>query len=154
MGMESELLRDKDIIWQCVSCNKCTYACPRDVFPEGVMKATSHWLEKKGHTPKSPSMHFDEIFTEQIVATGKIEESRTMRRFFQRTNQKLMQGWLIEMVKKMIGGLPVGLLARMGLATVIAPRTSNWSAASAAIQDYIDEKHDEQRRALKLQADK
>jgi heterodisulfide reductase subunit C len=34
LGMESELLRDKDIIWQCVSCNKCTYACPRDVFPE------------------------------------------------------------------------------------------------------------------------
>ena len=83
MGMESELLRDKDIIWQCVSCNKCTYACPRDVFPEGVMKATSHWLEQKGHTPKSPSMHFDEVFTEQIVATGKIEESRTIRRFFQ-----------------------------------------------------------------------
>ncbi len=55
MGMESELLRDKDIIWQCVSCNKCTYACPRDVFPEGVMKATAHWLERKGHTPKSPS---------------------------------------------------------------------------------------------------
>ena len=33
MGYESELLRDKDIIWQCVSCNKCTYACPRDVDP-------------------------------------------------------------------------------------------------------------------------
>ena len=32
-GMEEELLRDKDIIWQCVSCNKCTYACPRDVNP-------------------------------------------------------------------------------------------------------------------------
>ena len=43
VGMESELLRDKDIIWQCVSCNKCTYACPRDVVPEGVMKALSHW---------------------------------------------------------------------------------------------------------------
>ena len=67
-GMESELLRDKDIIWQCVSCNKCTYACPRDVFPEGVMKATAHWLELKGHTPESPSMTFDRIFTEQIVA--------------------------------------------------------------------------------------
>ena len=48
IGMESELLRDKDIIWQCVSCNKCTYACPRDVFPEGVMKATAHWLELQG----------------------------------------------------------------------------------------------------------
>jgi heterodisulfide reductase subunit C len=43
LGMESELVRDKDIIWQCVSCNKCTYACPRDVNPEGVMKATAHW---------------------------------------------------------------------------------------------------------------
>ena len=52
MGMESELLRDKDIIWQCVSCNKCTYVCPRDVVPEGVMKATAHWLELKGHTAK------------------------------------------------------------------------------------------------------
>ena len=48
LGMEEELLRDKDIIWQCVSCNKCTYACPRDVVPEGVMKATAHWLELKG----------------------------------------------------------------------------------------------------------
>ncbi len=48
MGFEDELLRDKDIIWQCVSCNKCTYACPRDVNPEGVMKATAHWLELKG----------------------------------------------------------------------------------------------------------
>ncbi|MEK9679395.1 MAG: 4Fe-4S dicluster domain-containing protein, partial [Rhodospirillaceae bacterium] len=53
LGMEEELLRDKDIIWQCVSCNKCTYVCPRDVFPEGVMKSLSHWLELKGHTPKS-----------------------------------------------------------------------------------------------------
>ena len=53
IGMESEILRDKDIIWQCVSCNKCTYACPRDVVPEGVMKALSHWLELKGHVKPS-----------------------------------------------------------------------------------------------------
>jgi len=150
MGMESELLRDKDIIWQCVSCNKCTYACPRDVFPEGVMKATAHWLEKKGHTPKSPSMHFDEVFTEQVLATGKIEESRTIRRFFKRTNQGLMQDWMIEMVKKLLRHLPVGLLTRMGLATVLAPRTSDWSRAASAMQEYIDEQHEEQEKALGL----
>jgi heterodisulfide reductase subunit C len=150
MGMESELLRDKDIIWQCVSCNKCTYACPRDVFPEGVMKATAHWLERKGHTPKSPSTHFDEVFTEQVVATGKIEEGRTMQRFFARTKQKLLQDWLVEMVKRMIRGLPVGMLTRMGLATFVAPRTSSWSSASAAIQEYIDEEHEKQTHALSL----
>ncbi|MCP4300615.1 MAG: heterodisulfide reductase subunit C [Gammaproteobacteria bacterium] len=150
MGMESELLRDKDIIWQCVSCNKCTYACPRDVYPEGVMKATAHWLERKGHTAKSPSMHFDEVFTEQVVATGKIEESRTMRRFFARTNQKLVQDWMVEMVKRMLRGLPMGMLTRMGLATFVAPRTGNWSKASAAIQEYIDEQHEKQTQALSL----
>src|SRR5512145_2245794 len=71
--------------WQCVSCNKCTYACPRDVVPEGVMKALSHWMEIKGHVPKSPSMVFDEVFSEQVFARGKIEEGRVMQRFFKRT---------------------------------------------------------------------
>ena len=79
MGFEEELLRDKDIIWQCVSCNKCTYACPRDVNPEGVMKATAHWLELKGHTEKKPSMTFDEIFSDQVFATGKIEDGLVLR---------------------------------------------------------------------------
>ena len=150
MGMESELLRDKDIIWQCVSCNKCTYACPRDVFPEGVMKATSHWLELKGHTEKSPSMHFDEVFTEQILKTGKIEEGRTIRGFFSRTGQALVQDWLVEMVKRILRGLPVGMLTKMGLATFVAPRTSGWSGASKAMQEYIDEQHEIRAEALNL----
>ena len=150
MGMESELLRDKDIIWQCVSCNKCTYACPRDVDPEGVMKATAHWLELKGHVPKSPSMHFDEVFTEQVVRTGKIEEGRTVRRFFARTNQKLTQDWVIEMVKGLLRQLPVGLLTRMGLATLVAPRTRDWSKAADAMQEYIDEQEGIRAEALSL----
>ena len=53
--------------------------------PEGVMKATAHWLELKGHTPKSPSTIFDDVFTEQVVDTGKIEEGRVVREFFART---------------------------------------------------------------------
>ena len=150
MGMESELLRDKDIIWQCVSCNKCTYACPRDVVPEGVMKATSHWLELKGHTPRSPSMHFDEEFSSQVIERGKIEEGRIMQGFFRRTGQPLMQDWLVELVKRMLRHLPVGMLTRMGLATLVAPRTRGWSRARDAIREYADEQHAKQRRALGL----
>jgi len=150
MGMESELLRDKDIIWQCVSCNKCTYACPRDVVPEGVMKATSHWLELKGHTPKSPSMIFDEIFSEQVIKTGKIEDGRTVRRFFKRTGQDMMQPWLVEMVKSMLRNLPIGMLTRLGLANFITPRTSNWSGARDAMNEYIAERDEHHRKALKL----
>ena len=36
------------------------------------------------------------------------------------------------------------------LATLVAPRTSNWSAASAAIQEYIDEQQEKQAEALSL----
>ncbi|HWA39475.1 MAG TPA: 4Fe-4S dicluster domain-containing protein [Burkholderiales bacterium] len=151
MGMESELLRDKDIIWQCVSCNKCTYACPRDVVPEGVMKATAHWLELKGHTPKSKSMVFDEVFTEQIVATGKIEEGRTIRRFFQRTGQPLAQDWLVEMVKRVARRLPFKQGFAMAWQTLFTPRTRKWSKAGAALQEYIDEQEAKQRKALNLE---
>ena len=150
MGMESELLRDKEIIWQCVSCNKCTYACPRDVVPEGVMKALSHWMELKGHVKKSPSMVFDEVFSEQVFERGKIEEGRVMQRFFKRTGQDLKQPWLVEMVKRMLRHLPVTMLTKLGLATLVAPSTSGWSGARAAINEYVEEQEHARRRALKL----
>jgi heterodisulfide reductase subunit C2 len=150
LGMESELLRDKDIIWQCVSCNKCTYACPRDVNPEGVMKALSHWLELKGHTSKSPSMIFDEAFSEQVFRHGRIEEGRLIQRFFKRTGQALNQDWLIEMVRRLLRHFPVGLLARLGLASVLSPRTRGWAAARGAIEEHVAAQHAQQRRALGL----
>jgi len=152
MGMESELLRDKDIIWQCVSCNKCTSACPRDVVPEGVMKATAHWLELKGHTKPSPSTIFDDVFSEQVIQTGKIEDGRVLRRFFQRTGQSLNQEWLVEMVRKMVAYLPVGMLARMGFATLVAPRTRGWAGARDAIEEYVAEQDAHHRHALGLEA--
>ena len=151
MGMESELLRDKDIIWQCVSCNKCTYACPRDVVPEGVMKATAHWLELKGHTPKSKSTLFDEEFTEQVLATGKIEEGRVIRNFFARTKQPLLQDWLVEMAKRVARRLPIKQGLMMGWSAVFKPRTRKWAKASAALSDYVHEQEARNRKALHLE---
>jgi heterodisulfide reductase subunit C len=150
MGMESELLRDKEIIWQCVSCNRCTYACPRDVVPEGVMKATAHWLELKGHTPKSKSMIFDEEFTGQVIATGRIEEGRVIRRFFAKTGQPLLQDWLVEMVRRVARRLPVMQGILMGIAALIRPRTRGWAQARDAITEYVQEQEALQRKALGL----
>ncbi|MDT8318965.1 MAG: 4Fe-4S dicluster domain-containing protein [Xanthomonadales bacterium] len=150
MGMESELLRDKDIIWQCVSCNKCTYACPRDVFPEGVMKATAHWLELKGHTPKSHSMIFDEVFSEQVFETGKIEDGRTIRKFLQRSGQALLQPWLLDMARGLLRHLPLGLMTRMGLANVVRPRIRGWAGAREAMTEYAKQREAQHRKALGL----
>jgi heterodisulfide reductase subunit C2 len=152
MGMESELLRDKDIIWQCVSCNKCTYACPRDVFPEGVMKATSHWLTLKGHTPKSPSHIFDEEFAKQVFATGKIEETRLIQRFFKRTGQPPIQEWLVAMGVRLAKYLPVKMGLTMLWHMVFHPRTKGWARARAAIEAYVHEQEAKHKQALGLPA--
>jgi heterodisulfide reductase subunit C len=154
LGMEAELLRDKDIIWQCVSCNKCTYACPREVNPEGVMKATAHWLELKGHTEKKPSMVFDEVFSEQVFATGKIEDGRVLRQFFARTGQSLFQDWLVALVRGFLGRLPLVLMIKLGLAGVFRPRTRGWGGARRAIAEYLADRRAADRRALGLAAGK
>lgn len=151
-GMEQELLLDKDIIWQCVSCNKCTYACPRDVNPEGVMKATAHWLELKGHTEKKPASIFDEGFSQQVFDTGKIEDGLVIRQFFGRTGQKLTQNWLVSMVVGLVRRMPLGMLIKLGLATLFHPRTRGWGRARAAIDEYVREKDTENRQALGLGA--
>ena len=114
------------------------------------MKATAHWLERKGHTPKSPSIIFDELFAEQVIARGKIEESSIIRQFFKRTGQPLMQDWLVAMARGLLMKLPVGLMRRMGLAVLFRPRTSGWSKARAALEEYVEECEREQRRALGL----
>jgi heterodisulfide reductase subunit C len=151
MGMESELLRDKEIIWQCVSCHKCTSACPRDVVPEGVMKATAHWLALKGHTPKSKSMIFDEEFTGQVIETGKIEDGRVIRNFFRKTGQPLAQDWLLEIVKRVARRLPILQGAKMAWAAVFRPRTRKWKKARSAIEEYVHEQEALQRKALTLE---
>ena len=152
MGMEEELLRDKEIIWQCVSCNKCTYACPRDVVPEGVMKATAHWLELKGHVKPSPSTVFDDVFSN--ASHRNRQDRRGPRRcaqFFARTGQALTQDWVVEMVKRMLAHLPVTMLVRLGLAGVLAPRTRGWAGARDAIKDYVAEQDAHHRKALGIE---
>ena len=115
------------------------------------MKALSHWLELKGHVPKSPSMVFDEVFSEQVFQRGKIEEGRVLRTFFKRTGQPLNQPWLVALVTGLVKRFPVGFLMRLGLGALIAPRTSGWSRSKRAIGEYIEETEARNRKALGLE---
>ena len=53
-------------------------------------------------------------------------------------------------VRGLASRLPVGLLIKLGLATLFHPRTRGWGAASAAIAEYVDERKAADRRALGL----
>jgi heterodisulfide reductase subunit C2 len=139
LGLKEELLKDKDIIWQCVSCNKCTNICPKDVRPEGVMKALAHWLEEEGITEKSPSTVFDEEFTDQVFKTGRIEDSHVLMHFLKKTKQPLIQAWLVEMSKRMMKHLPFRHLMRMGRNFVFTPKTKSWGRTGEVLQEYVRE---------------
>jgi heterodisulfide reductase subunit C len=95
-------------------------------------------------------MIFDEVFSEQVIATGKIEEGRIIRGFFGRTGQALRQPWLVEMAKRLARKLPIKLGMLMGLAAVIRPRTRKWGGAKRALEEYVHEQHAKQRSALGL----
>ena len=157
IGMPAEIVKDKDIIWQCVSCNKCTNICPKDVRPEGVMKALAHWLEMEGHTPKSKSTQFDEEFTRQCIERGRIEDGEVMVNFFKVSGENIVElaktGWLGVFVARM-GNLPLlrdkrfgAFLARlpilgpirMGLHMLFKPRTRSWGRTGAVLAAYVAE---------------
>lgn len=139
LGLKDEILKDKEIIWQCVSCNKCTNICPKDVRPEGVMKALSHWMEHEGITEEKPSTIFDNEFWEQIYETGRIEDSHVMMHFFKKTDQPMMQDWLKVFVPRMMKHLPITQLLKMGLNLVFPPKTKSWGKTGEVLADYIKE---------------
>lgn len=142
LGLKEELIKDKDIIWQCVSCNKCTNICPKDVRPEGVMKALSHWLEEEGITEKSPSRVFDEEFWDQVEKTGRIEDLHVMMHFFQKTKQSLFQPWLIAFGVRMMKYIPVLQGVKMGWNFVFTPRTKSWGKTGAVLAQYVREQRE------------
>ena len=166
LGLKEELLKDRDIIWQCVSCNKCTNICPKDVRPEGVMKALQHWMEDEGHVATSPSTLFDEEFTRQCFDRGRIEDTEVIANFFRRTGQSIVDllrtGWLGIMIARMnkwpllgraglgtfLKRMPVTGPLKMGLMMVFKPRTRNWARTGEVLRQYVEE----QKRLLKTKA--
>lgn len=139
LGLKDELMKDRDIIWQCVSCNKCTNICPKDVRPEGVMKATAHWLEENGYTEKTKSTIFDEEFAEQCLDHGRIEDTHVLVNFLKKSKQPLVQDWLVELTKRMNKHLPMGHLMRMGMNLVFTPKTKSWGRTGEVLREYVRE---------------
>lgn len=167
LGLKDEILKDKDIIWQCVSCHKCTNICPRDVCPEGVMKALQHWMEDQGHVPESKSTLFDQEFTRQCLERGRIEDTEVLTNFLRKTQQDIvrliMHGWLGVFVARMnkwtelragrigrfLARVPLLHPLRMALAMVFKPRTRSWGKTGEVLEQYVEE---QRRKALTADA--
>ncbi len=146
MGYESELLRDKDIIWQCVSCHKCTHICPRDVEPEGVMKATALWLEEKGYTPPIALPHL----RRGVLAPGdRARKNRRHRGAAQipAQDEAAADAGLAGADRaqhRHAAALQMG--AQDGLGAGVQAEDEGWAKSRAAIEDYIIEEETSGKR--------
>jgi heterodisulfide reductase subunit C len=157
LGLKSEILKDRDVIWQCVSCNKCTSICPKDVRPEGVMKALQHWMEAEGLAPRSPSTLFDEEFTRQCLERGRIEDGEVVLNFLKASGQDvkamLRKGWLRTLIERLnklallrdgnlaafLARFPLRHAMKMGLAMLFKPRTKSWGRTGDVLRAYVEE---------------
>ena len=63
-----------------------------------------------------------------------------------------LQDWIVSLVRGLVGRLPIGLLVKLGLATLFRPRTRHWGAARMAIEEYVHERKAADLRALGLDA--
>jgi heterodisulfide reductase subunit C len=139
-----------------VSCNKCTHICPKDVRPEGVMKALQRWLEAEGHAPKSHSTLFDEEFTRQCLERGRIEDSEVTFNFLRQTGENLLEllrnGWLGVFIARMnnlpllrsrrvgafLARLPIAGPLKMGWMMLVKPRTRSWTRTGEVLAAYVE----------------
>lgn len=165
LGLTDEILKDKEIIWQCVSCNRCTNICPKDVRPEGVMKALAHWIEEEGYGEKSRSTVFDEEFARQCLDRGRIEDMEVLTEFMSKTKQITGTGvtgvldamsklaWFKQVVFRMskandlfsgkivrfLTRTPIAASLHMGLAMFVKPKTKSWGRTGEVLRQYVKE---------------
>ena len=131
MGMESELLRDKDIIWQCVSCNKCTYACPRDVFP-GRRHESDRALARAERPHAEVAVDAFRRGLHRADRRNRQDRGKPLDPPLLRAHRSRSWCNLDDRDGEApAAGLPVKLLTRMGLATLVAPKTSDWGQGVA-----------------------
>ena len=97
---------------------------------------------------------FDEEFSRQIIARGKIEDTEVLHKFLHKTKQPLMQDWLVTIGRNIAMRLPVKWGLKMMWAQVFKPKTKDWAKSRKAIEDYIIEQDAHHRHALKLDAPK
>lgn len=81
MGYESELRLSSDVIWRCISCNKCVERCPKGVKVEEVVHLIGRYLRETGAAPESPADRFDRAYTENLLRRGILDEAALFRTY-------------------------------------------------------------------------
>ncbi len=79
---------NKDLVWKCVSCQRCTHRCPKGVNTQEVVRAIAKFLEdRKVFGKLTNDEAFDEVFMEEVIEDGRIDEVKIVKDFYSKTGR-------------------------------------------------------------------
>ncbi len=73
-GNVDELKKYENVIWRCISCNKCVERCPKGVKVEEVVHAIDEVMRKRGLAEDTPGSRWDRTYLDNIMVTGVLDE--------------------------------------------------------------------------------
>ena len=130
IGAEKELRLHADVIWRCISCNKCVERCPKGVKVEEVVHAIGRYLRLTGPTPESPADRFDRAYTQNLLGRGVLDEAALYRTYERLEGRKTPFRDLLRKALRLLtsGRLHTGPFAR---------RTRGWNEMRSVLRDQL-----------------
>ncbi|MHB1680565.1 MAG: 4Fe-4S dicluster domain-containing protein [bacterium] len=121
----------KELVWRCVSCNRCTHRCPKGVNTQEVVRAIAKFLEdRKVFGKLTNDEAFDEIFMDEVINDGRIDEAKIVKDFYSKTGR----------LKEMMSGDQLSLGFKMftsGRIKLFGGKIKDWKKVSQRLKEEL-----------------
>lgn len=114
-GAEDELKQYSNVIWRCVTCNKCVERCPKGVRVEEVIHAIENYMHTKGMMDDTPARKWDKQFLENVLEAGVLDELMLVYKYIRQEKvQEFDTGYMMKFGLKLFrtGRVRTGPLRR------------------------------------------
>lgn len=121
---EMETIMKSRTIWICASCYACTTRCPSGIKITDIIYALKRTAMEKKLDSKAPQVQtLAKLFTENLMAYGRLHEGTLIRKYYTKTNIGKLFG-MIPLGKKMyqkgrVSLFPKKIKAQSALAQII-----------------------------------
>jgi heterodisulfide reductase subunit C len=121
----------KELVWKCVSCNRCTHRCPKGVNTQEVVRAIAKLLEdRKVFGKLTNDEAFDEVFMDEVINDGRIDEVKIVKDFYAKTGR----------LKEMMSGDQLSLGFKMftsGRIKLFGGKIKDWKKVSQRLKEEL-----------------
>ncbi|MHB1664600.1 MAG: 4Fe-4S dicluster domain-containing protein [bacterium] len=121
----------KELVWRCVSCNRCTHRCPKGVNTQEVVRAIAKFLEdRKVFGKLTNDEAFDEVFMDEVINDGRIDEVKIVKDFYAKTGR----------LKEMMSGDQLSLGFKMftsGRIKLFGGKVKDWKKVSQRLKEEL-----------------